>query len=152
MLLLPHQHQREPTVIAYEMASLCGASRVSTAPSPCVLWTVNFRFWQPKAQGHEPPGLLQHSVASHIWDGLTRLTLPYLLRGLCAISLRKLCKAKWCKTYMCQGDKAPPFLISLRISATATYAYFDENYGVYELLDTSVCHVVIWERIFDRFQ
>lgn len=50
----------------------------STATSPAVLWTVNFRFRQPQAQGHAPPVPLKHSVASHIWNWLTCLNLPYL--------------------------------------------------------------------------
>lgn len=49
MLFLSFQHQPETAVIYYEMASLCRASRISPAPSPGVLSTVNFRFRQPKA-------------------------------------------------------------------------------------------------------
>lgn len=58
-----------------------------TSPSPGVLWTVNFRCRQPKAQGHEPLAVLKHSVASHVWNWLTCLSSPYL----CSIHVRLLC-------------------------------------------------------------
>lgn len=80
----------------------------SMAPSPGVLWTVNFRFRQPRAQGHEPPALLKYSVASHIWNWLTCLNLPYLCSSLVRFLLRKPRKAERLKTYMCQANKALP--------------------------------------------
>lgn len=77
----------------------------STAPSPGVLWTVNFRFRQPRAQGHEPPALLKNSVASHVWNWLTCLNLLYLCSVLVRFERLKPCKAMWLKTYMCRGNK-----------------------------------------------
>lgn len=51
------------------------------------------------------------------------------LLNLCVIALWKPCKAKWLKTYMCQGNELPPPVIFFCLFRTAIYAHFDEIYG-----------------------
>lgn len=63
------------------------------------------------------------------------------LLNLFVIALWKPCKAKWLKTYMCQGNEVLPSLILVCISRTAIYAHFDEIYGTYR---RAVRHISMW--------
>lgn len=128
--------------------------KYSMAPSPGVLWTVNFRFRQPRAQGHEPPALLKYSVASHIWNWLTCLNLPYLCSSLCDFYCGNHAKlSDWRPTCVRAIKRFPPPVL-VHIFWTAIHAHFDEIYSVHReiLLDTPACNMVIsrkdvWRRV-----